>query len=452
MRDDRGQIQAVRHEVEVVLHGMFGDAAHLFDAEAVRADDVQFLEVKGCPLEALGRLDTGDDQSAAGGEEPQRGLHGLGRADRVVDDGRAVLQPVAFAPRLERRGADPARDLRDKLVGRGGQHGVSAKAGRKGGSGAGPRRRPHLRGRVEVTDQRDHRERQGARTVDEDGLALGGRCEQDGAQRDANGVGQHGRLVRDVIGDREQLRNVRRESFGVGPDGRRAIPDVDRDRQVARAEVAAPGVAAGPARLTRRIYAAGGTRQPRVEHHAFARVRAPSDHLVAEHVRKGHERGEGIVPGAVQQDLLYVGAAQAREGRLHAHPVIRRKRQLIDVLDADGREAGDEGALVDASADGRGRLAGQVVPEYQRLHVGPPSRRDQTWNTRGLQMSVPGSSAKRRRSSSAAPTSSREAMPSDTIASAVASSVDQASVFPSPLAHADWTTATCGSAIPTARK
>ena len=31
-----------------------------------------------------------------------------------------------------------------------------------------------------------------------------------------------------------------------------------------------------------------------------------------------------------------------------------------------------EGPRVDTSADGRGRLAGQVVPEDQRLHVHPP--------------------------------------------------------------------------------
>ena len=166
---------------------------------------------------------------------------------------------------------------------------------------------------------------------------------------------------------------MRGEALGVRPGGRRAVPEVDRDRQVARAEVAAPGVAAGPAGRAGRVDAARAARQPRVEHDALAGIRPAPDDLVAEHVREGHQRRERVVAGAVQQDLLHVGAAQAREGRLDAHPVRGRKRQLVDVLDADGREAGDEGALVDAPADGRGRLAGQVVPEHERLHVDPPS-------------------------------------------------------------------------------
>src|SRR5215470_6751009 len=97
------QIEAIRYEVKIVLHGVLGDAADLLDTEAVRPDNVQFLEIERRPLEALGRLDAGDDESATGGEQPERGLDGLGRADRVVDDRRAVLQPVMIAPRLERR-------------------------------------------------------------------------------------------------------------------------------------------------------------------------------------------------------------------------------------------------------------------------------------------------------------------------------------------------------------
>jgi hypothetical protein len=34
---------------------------------------------------------------------------------------------------------------------------------------------------------------------------------------------------------------------------------------------------------------------------------------VAEHAREGHQRRERVVAGAVQEDLLDVGAAQARE-------------------------------------------------------------------------------------------------------------------------------------------
>ena len=111
--------------------------------------------------------------------------------------------------------------------------------------------------------------------------------------------------------------------------------------------------------------------------HGFSTTRSPvsaaaPDHLVPEHVREGHQRRERVVAGAVQQDLLHVRAAQAREGRLDPHPVRRREREVVDVLDADRREAGYVYAPVHASADGRGRLAGQVVPEHERLHA-PPS-------------------------------------------------------------------------------
>src|SRR5271165_5767158 len=50
--------------------------------------------------------------------------------------------------------------------------------------------------------------------------------------------------------------------------------------------------------------------QPWIEDDALARVQAPPDDLVAEHARKGHERGERVVAGAVQQDLLHVRTAQ----------------------------------------------------------------------------------------------------------------------------------------------
>jgi len=71
--------------------------------------------------------------------------------------------------------------------------------------------------------------------------------------------------------------------------------------------------------------------------------------------------------------VVHVGAAQTRESRLDPHPVLSRKRQLVDLLDADRRKAGDEGALVDAPSDGRRGLAGEVVPEHKRLHIDPLS-------------------------------------------------------------------------------
>jgi hypothetical protein len=249
---------------------------------------------------------------------------------------------------------------------------VRAEPGGELGPGARPGCRPHLGGRIQVAEQRDHGEGERARAVDQNGLAIDRRREQDRSQRDADRVRQHRGLVADVVGDGEQLRGVRAEALGVRAEGRRAVPEVNRDRQVAGAEVAAPGVASGLAGLARRVDAARNARQPRVEHHPSAVAHPPSDHLVAQHVRKRHKRGERVVSGAVQQDLLHVGAAKARKRGLHPHPVVGGQRQLVDVLDADRREPGNKGAGVDAPADGRGRLPGQAVPEHQRLHVDPP--------------------------------------------------------------------------------
>jgi len=49
-----------------VLEGVLGDAGDLLDAEAVRADDTELLEVHGRPLEAPRRLDAAHHERASG--------------------------------------------------------------------------------------------------------------------------------------------------------------------------------------------------------------------------------------------------------------------------------------------------------------------------------------------------------------------------------------------------
>src|SRR5260370_42187693 len=102
MGDHRGEVEAVPSEVEVVLERVLADTIDVFDAEGVRADDVQLLEVQGGPLEALGWLDTADDEGAAGLEETEAGLAGLGAPDRVGHHPRTALPPPPLAPRDER--------------------------------------------------------------------------------------------------------------------------------------------------------------------------------------------------------------------------------------------------------------------------------------------------------------------------------------------------------------
>src|SRR5271167_3103305 len=53
VRDHRREVEAAGDEVEVVLHGVLGHAVDFLDAEAVRADHPEFLEIQRRPLEAL---------------------------------------------------------------------------------------------------------------------------------------------------------------------------------------------------------------------------------------------------------------------------------------------------------------------------------------------------------------------------------------------------------------
>src|SRR6185437_3257010 len=66
--NDRRYVQPIGDEVEIVLHSVLADAVDLLDAEAVRPDDRQFLEVQRSPFETLWFLDPGDDHRAAGRE------------------------------------------------------------------------------------------------------------------------------------------------------------------------------------------------------------------------------------------------------------------------------------------------------------------------------------------------------------------------------------------------
>ena len=274
------------------------------------------------------------------------------RADGVVDDGRAVLQPVAPAPRGERRGADAARDLRDEFVGRGGQHGVRAEPGGELGPGAGPRRRPHLDGpgtgaaaarsprtracpsrtpgparapaggasRMERSETLTGSASTAASSVTPSGMANS--WEGCAAKRSACAPAAAAQFPRWIEAGRSPERKLRHHGY-------RPSRHASQGGSMPR----------------------GNAGQPRVEHDPLAGVEPPPDGLVAEHVREGHQRGERVVARAVQQDLLHVGTAQAGEGGLDAHPVRRR-------------------AAAAPRRPRRGRARGG-----RRTHAGPPGRR-----------------------------------------------------------------------------
>src|SRR5207253_4629329 len=62
VRDDRRHVDPMRAEqIEVVAHGVLPLPVPLLDAEGVRADEIDLLEVVGRPFEARGRVDAGED-------------------------------------------------------------------------------------------------------------------------------------------------------------------------------------------------------------------------------------------------------------------------------------------------------------------------------------------------------------------------------------------------------
>jgi hypothetical protein len=102
--DEGREVEAASHEVEVVLERMLADPTPVLDAKGVGADDVQLLEIQGCPLEPSGRLDTGDHDVPTGIDASHRGLDRLGSADHVVDDAGTILQPDLSTPRPQTLG------------------------------------------------------------------------------------------------------------------------------------------------------------------------------------------------------------------------------------------------------------------------------------------------------------------------------------------------------------
>ena len=238
------------------------------------------------------------------------------------------------------------------------------------------RHREHAHARVQRAQDRERAEAERAHAVDQHGPARGRRRVQDRVERDAERVGEHRRLVADLVRDGNALRLVRGQQRREAARGVARVAVVDARRELAAAEVHALREVAALAPLAGRE-PPRGAREPRVEHHAVAHPPPPHagpdaldrrHHLVAEHLRKRDPAGHRVVEGAVQVDLLGVAAADAAEARAQHDPVVGRQRRVGDLAQLDGRERADEGARGQRREQLGRDDARHAVLEDERVH------------------------------------------------------------------------------------
>ena len=233
-----------------------------------------------------------------------------------------------------------------------GEDGVGPEARRHGALGLEAGDHPDLHARVERLEDGHAREAEGAGAVDEHPPRGGRRVAHDGVEGDREGIGQHGGLVGDAVGDRDQHGVVRRQL--LGPGARRAGDDADvhPGAQITLREAPAQAEVTGLAGRAERRDAARRAGQPRVEDDPLADVEPAGlwpegddlgHDLVPGHVGQRGEGGHGVVDVArveVAQHELGVGAADAREDRLGHDPVGPDETGVVDVVQAEG-DAGE---------------------------------------------------------------------------------------------------------------
>src|SRR5262245_48237518 len=117
-------------EVEIYLHRVPALTLEVLDAEGVRPDDGDLLEVQWRPLETARHLDAGDHEGTAGSGHADAHLDRLGESHRIVDDvDTAAVKPGHPEPGREhlrvRLRRNPCDDVSGRLVR---QHGGGAEA------------------------------------------------------------------------------------------------------------------------------------------------------------------------------------------------------------------------------------------------------------------------------------------------------------------------------------
>lgn len=164
-------------------------------------------------------------------------------------------------------------------------------------------------------------------------------------------IGEHRRLVANWPWNRKQHAVVGGHQFGVSAGYVRRHPGMDARLDATVGEAPAQAVVTALAGRARWFDPPWPARQPRVEHHPLTdfeptrlgpQLHHVGDHLVAHDLRERAEGGQGVVGvllAEVEQDLLGVRPADARQPRPGDHP-IRSQRPWICQLAQRRRGAG----------------------------------------------------------------------------------------------------------------
>ena len=193
---------------------------------------------------------------------------------------------------------------------------------------------------VERPQDRDRAQPQRAGPVHQNPARSGRRVAGDRVQGHRERVGEHGHLVGNRVGHREQHAVVGRHQLGVSAGHVGRHPGVDAGFDVAVGEAPAQAVVAVLAGGARRFDAARPARQPRVEHHPLPDLHSPrlrphrhhvGHHLVAHDLREGTEGGHRVVDvvlAEVHQDLFGVRPADAGQPRPGDHPILVQRLRI----------------------------------------------------------------------------------------------------------------------------
>ncbi len=210
----------------------------------------------------------------------------------------------------------------------------------------------HLDVRVERAQDRQRGRAERAGAVHEH-LAPGSRrMAGDPVQRDRERIREHRLLVRDRVGHLEQHGVVRGHQLAEPTGDVLAHAGVDPRGQPALGERPALTEVTGGAGRADRLDPARPAREPGVEHDAVTDLEPfgfrternhVGDHFVPHHVREGDEVLHRVVlvvarpavlrreARVVEEDLLRLGAADARQPRLRDHPVRTEEAGVVQV-------------------------------------------------------------------------------------------------------------------------